>query len=182
MERFDTEKLNENDSVNALLTTPHFTQEAEDQAVPVEKLPEPTRANKGLFGILPVWFLVIGLVATLVLGVVGGVLVALRDNRQQPTESSSLAETPAGESNFTIPQQPGAAGPVNVTSQEQVARRNPGLRRETVHVRRQRVPLSPPESPEPDLSQNRPVARKVGVITGSASFEYRRTRANQSNN
>ena len=182
MERINTEALNENPEIGPL-TTPSFTQEAEDQAVPVEKLPEPARANTGLFGtrILPIWFLAIGLVATLALGVLGGVLVGLRDNREQATESSALVDTATGGS--STPQQLPAAAPATVASEKQVERKDPARSRDRRRVIHPRIPLSSPEPPDPDVSQNRPVARKVGVITGYSSVEYpRRKRANQSDN
>jgi hypothetical protein len=185
MEQINTEALSENPEIG-LLTAPSFTEAATEQAVPVKKLPAPTGTHTGLFGtrISLLWFLAIGIAATLTLGVIGGVLAGLidnRDNRKQAAESSSLVDTGAGGS--SIPQQPVAAAPVTVASEKQVERKDPAPGRDRTRVIHPRIPLSSLEPPEPDVSQDRPAARRVGVITGNSRFEYRRRKkADQSDN
>ena len=173
MERINTENLNENDSQIGALATPRFTHEAEEHAVPVEKLPE-RRIVKGLLGtqISPYWFLAIAIVTTLFLGAVGGTVAGLRDN-QQPFESDALGGAVAGETNFEVSAEPPA--PVTVTSLEHPETKIRATRRGAGPVFRQ-VPARTVSTDEVDEFRGQPVARKVGVLSGPTVFRFERKR------
>jgi hypothetical protein len=175
MERINTENLNENDSQSGILTTPRFTHEAEERAVPVEKLPEPRRTVRDLFGteVSPAWFLGIALITTLVLGAVGGAVAGLRDNQYQ-TESLPLAGAVTGD----IAEPSGAL--ITAAGEEQVETKNPASRGHPISTSRRQVSwlrIQPA-----DVSQGRPAARKVGVISGSSFYWYRKRRVSDSDN
>ena len=172
MERLNTENLNENDSQIGALATPRFTHEAEEHAVPVEKLPEP-RTVRGLLGtqISPYWFLGIAIVTTLFLGAVGGAVAGLRDN-QQPFESEALGGAVTGETNPDVAAQP--AVPVTVTSLEQPETKIRATRRSAGPSFR--VPARIVRTDDVDESQQQPVARKVGVLSGPTVFRFERKR------
>ena len=180
MERINTENLNENDSQNGVLTTPRFNHEAEEHAAPVEKLPERRRTLRGFLGtpVSPLWLLAIALVTTVALGAVGGAVAGLRDN-QQPIESYSLGGTVTGESNPDVAAQP--AAPVAETSEEQAGLKNRVRHRNAGRTYRQ-IPSSSLRIEEPDVSQGQPVTRKVGVISSSSLYWYRKRRVNVEDN
>ncbi|MEK6334083.1 MAG: hypothetical protein AABM67_03980 [Acidobacteriota bacterium] len=186
MERINTENLNENDSQIGALATPRFTHEAEEHAVPVEKLPEP-RTVRGLLGtqISPYWFLAIAIVTTMFLGAVGGAVAGLRENQQpfeleaQPVESEVLGGAVTGETYPEIAAQP--AAPITVMSLEHPETKIRAMRRSTERTYR---PISSRtlRSEEADDSREQPVARKVGVLSGSSVYWYRKRRVNVQDN
>lgn len=174
MERLNTENLNENDSNMGVLSTPHFTHEAEEQAVPVEKLPAAEVARKGLFGtrISSIRFLATGVLVTLVLGIVGGVLTGLADNRR-PASLTSVAESANGGS---LPKQAAAAEATINAGNYETAHASPAAGRHTLRVTHLRRASSSAELTQTEDPAERPVARKVGVITSSSAVEIRRKR------
>ena len=184
MERLDTENLNENDSNIGFLSTPHFTHEAEEQAVPVEKLPAAETARKGLFGtrISSLRFLATGVLVTVVLGIIGGVLTGLADNRK-PSTLSSVAESANGDDGAGLPKQGAAAEATINAGNDLTAHASPAARRRTLLVTHRQKPSNSAELTQTEDSPGRPVARKVGVITSSSSVEIRRKKkSDQSDN
>lgn len=184
MERLDTENLNENDSNIGALPAPHFTHEDEEKAVPVERLPAADVRRKGLFGtrILSIRLLAVGVLATLVLGVVGGVLTGLGDSRD-PATPFSVTGTANGYSSWDIPKQPAAPEATTDARDDETAQANLPARRPTLRVLRGQRPSSSAELPQTEEPSQRPVARKVGVITSPSYIEFRRKKkSDQSDN
>jgi len=179
MDRINTENLNENNSQPPILTTPRFTHEAEERAVPVEKLPRTRRTLRDILRntVSSVWFLGIALITTVVLGAIGGAVVGLRDNQYQP-ESSPLAGTVTGEAKADVAEPSGAL--VTAASEEQVETRAPVPRRKPAIMSPAQVSWA--RMQRPDVPQGQPVARKVGVISGSSLYWYRKRRATVADN
>jgi len=180
MERLDTENLNQNDSNIGLLSTPRFTHAAEEQAVPVEKLPPAEGGRKGLLGtrISSIRFLATGVLATLVLGVIGGVLTGLGDSRE-PATFSSVAESANGDIGSGLPKQLAASEATINAGDDETAHASPAARRRALHVIRQRAASSSAELTQTEEPSQRPVARKVGVITASSYVEFRRKKKSE---
>jgi hypothetical protein len=178
MDRINTQNLNENDSQTGILTPPRFTHEAEEQAVPVEKLPATRRTLRDTLRsmVSSVWFLGIALITTVVLGAIGGAVAGYRDNQYQ-TESSPLAGSVTGEAKADMTRASGAL--VTAASEEQVET-NPVSRRNPTSTSRRRVSWE--RIQQPGMSEGRPVARKVGVISGSTAYWYRKRRVNEADN
>ena len=179
MDRINTESLNENNSQTGILTTPRFTHEAEERAVPVEKLPRARRTIRDILRstVSSVWFLGIALITTVVLGAIGGAVAGLRDNQYQ-TESLPLAGAVTGEARADIAEPSGAL--ITAAGEEQVETKNPVSRRNPISTSRPQVFWE--KIQQADVPQGRPVARKVAVIGGSSGYWYRKRRVTESDN
>lgn len=179
MERINTENLNENDSQIGILTTPRFTHEAEERAVPVEKLPRTRRTLRDILRrtVSSVWFLGIALITTVVLGAIGGAVAGLRDNQYQ-TESLPLAGAVTGEARADIAEPSGAL--ITAADEEQLEVKTPVPRRKPIDMSRRQVFWE--KIQQADDPQDRPVARKVAVIGGSSGYWYRKRRVSDSDN
>ena len=193
MERNNTENLNQNGSQIGELATPRFTHEAEEHAVPVEKLPE-RRTVRGLLGtqISPYWFLAVAIVTTMFLGAVGGAVAGLRDNQRPMTEPmaeeyASGGAVVAGETNLEVAAEPAAPitvtseppAPVTVTSVDHQETKIRATRRSAEHTYR---PISSRTLRIEVDSREQPVARKVGVLSNSSLYWYRKRRVNVEDN
>jgi hypothetical protein len=176
MARINTQNLNQNDSQTAVLTTPRFTHEAEERAVPVEKLPRTRRTLSDTLRsmVSSVWFLGIALITTVLLGAIGGAVIGYSDNQYQ-TESSPLAGTVTGEAKADVAEPSGAL--VTAPSEEQVETKNPVSRRNPTSSSRRQVSWA--STQQASMSQSQPVARKVGVIS---DYWYRKRRVGQTDN
>ena len=180
MDRINTANLNQNNSQTGILTTPSFTHEAEERAVPVEKLPGTRRTLGDIMRstVSSVWFLGIALITTVLLGAIGGAVVGLRDNQYQ-TESFPLAGAVTGEAKSDIAE-PAGALVTALSEEQQVETKTPVPHRQPTTASRRQVSWE--KMQQADVSQGQPVARKDGVIGDPPVYWYRKRRVTEADN